>query len=95
MELESLKMSTATDPSSSKGNSLFSEVEDRRTIVESQMSHLRAKYEEMKASYDAKVAQLHKVKMHNVALLNMASGAAGGAGGGQGGADVELSLIHI
>lgn len=55
-----------------KGNSLFSEVEDRRCIVESQMANLQMKYDSMKATYDGKVSQLSKVKMHNAQLLSIA-----------------------
>ena len=65
-----------------------------RNIVESQMSNMRAKYEEMKASYDSKVAQLHKVKMHNVALLNMASGV-GGSGKGEANAEQVQRLTEL
>lgn len=55
-----------------KGNSLFSEVEDRRCIVESQMANLQMKYDAMKSTYDGKVSQLSKVKMHNSQLLSIA-----------------------
>ena len=58
------------------------------------MSNMRAKYEEMKASYDSKVAQLHKVKMHNVALLNMASGV-GGSGKGEANAEQVQRLTEL
>ena len=68
---------TTQGPADSKGNSLFSEVEDRRHLVETQMVSLKSKYEDMKVNYDAKVAELRKVKMHNVALLNMAGSGKG------------------
>jgi len=55
-----------------KGNSLFSEVEDRRCIVESQLAGLQGKYDTIKAQFDGKVNQLAKVKMHNAQLLNIA-----------------------
>ena len=48
------------------------------------MTSMRVKYEEMKQSYEAKNAQLRKVKQQNLQLLNMA--AAGGAGSGGSGA---------
>jgi len=55
-----------------KGNSLFSEVEDRRQRVESQLSTLTKKYDIMKEGYDGKVSELQKVKMHNSQLLSIA-----------------------
>ncbi|XP_023334468.1 protein Spindly-B isoform X2 [Eurytemora carolleeae] len=55
-----------------KGNSLFSEVEDRRQRVESQLSALTRKYDIIKEGYDVKVAELQKVKMHNSQLLSIA-----------------------
>jgi len=56
----------------SKGNSLFSEVEDRRCIVETQLANLQGKYDAMKVQYDGKVNQLAKVKAHNGQLLSIA-----------------------
>lgn len=43
---------------------------------------IKRKYEEMKASYDAKSQQIHRLKVQNVGLLNMAAAAAGGGGKG-------------
>jgi len=60
--------------SSEKGNSLFSEVEDRRQAVEDQLSVVNSKYNAIKENYDVKVAELQKVKMHNSQLLSIAGG---------------------
>lgn len=49
VELDQLKAGQA-DPLS-KGNSLFSEVEDRRHLVESQMTTLKSKYENLKVKW--------------------------------------------
>jgi len=59
---------------SDKGNSLFSEVEDRRQVVEDQLSAVNTKYNAIKENYDVKVAELQKVKMHNSQLLSIAGG---------------------
>ena len=45
----------------SSGNSLFSEVEDRRQEVEKQLKKYKAKLEEFKIQYDKKVCK-NKVK---------------------------------
>lgn len=70
VEMEALTV-TEADPNL-KGNSLFSEVEDRRHLVEHQLASMKSKYEDMKLQLDMKNQQLNKVKMHNIALLNMA-----------------------
>eukprot|EP00088_Acartia_fossae_P027342 TRINITY_DN2809_c0_g1_i2.p1 TRINITY_DN2809_c0_g1~~TRINITY_DN2809_c0_g1_i2.p1 ORF type:complete len:653 (+),score=199.48 TRINITY_DN2809_c0_g1_i2:43-1959(+) len=57
-----------------KGNSLFSEVEDRRQVVEVQLSTMKEKYNTMKETYDAKILELQRVKMHNSQLLSLAGG---------------------
>lgn len=69
VEIEQLKMSSGVP--NSKGNSIFSEVEDRRHLVESQLAALKAKYENLRVQYDAKVQQLQRVKLHNVSLMNV------------------------
>ncbi|TRY61957.1 hypothetical protein TCAL_08263 [Tigriopus californicus] len=70
VEMEALTVAEA-DPNL-KGNSLFSEVEDRRHLVENQLASMKSRYEDMKVQLDFKNQQLNKVKMHNIALLNMA-----------------------
>jgi len=55
-----------------KGNSLFREVEDRRQIVEQQLATLTVKFNTIKETYDLKVAELQKVRMHNSQLLSIA-----------------------
>ena len=59
--------------SKERGNSLFSEVDDRRQIVEGNYKKLREQFSSMKMQYDRKDQQLMKVKTQNVALLNRAS----------------------
>ena len=44
-----------------KGNSLFSEVEDRRHLVERQMAKMRARHDALAARFEAQRAQLRKV----------------------------------
>lgn len=56
-----------------RGNSLFSEVDDRRQIVEGKLKRFKDQFESMKLQYDKKAQQLMKVKTQNVALLNRAS----------------------
>ena len=56
-----------------RGNSLFSEVDDRRQIVEAKLKRFKDQFESMKIQYDKKVQQLQKVKTQNVALLNRVS----------------------
>jgi len=55
-----------------KGNSLFSEVNDRREKVENQLKVYEDKYQTLKENYDIKLAQLQKTKMHNAQLLSIA-----------------------
>ena len=55
-----------------KGNSLFSEVNDRRERVENQLKVYEEKYEMLKNNYDVKMAELQKTKMHNAKLLSIA-----------------------
>lgn len=55
-----------------KGNSLFSEVNDRREKVETQLKVYEEKYKTLKENYDIKLAQLQKTKMHNAQLLSIA-----------------------
>merc|ERR1719450_1011735 len=55
-----------------KGNSLFSEVNDRREKVETQLKVYEEKYELLKNNYDIKMAELQKTKMHNAKLLSIA-----------------------
>ena len=55
-----------------KGNSLFSEVNDRRERVENQLKVYEEKYEVLKNNYDVKMAELQKTKMHNAKLLSIA-----------------------
>jgi len=55
-----------------KGNSLFSEVNDRREKVESQLKVYEEKYTLLKENYDVKLSQLQKTKVHNAQLLSIA-----------------------
>ena len=55
-----------------KGNSLFSEVNDRRERVENQLKVYEEKFEMLKSNYDIKMAELQKTKMHNAKLLSIA-----------------------
>ena len=55
-----------------KGNSLFSEVNDRRERVENQLKVYEEKYEVLKNNYDVKMVELQKTKMHNAKLLSIA-----------------------
>jgi len=55
-----------------KGNSLFSEVNDRREKVENQLKVYEEKYTTLKENYDIKLAQIQKTKMHNAQLLSIA-----------------------
>ena len=63
-----------------KGNSLFSEVEDRREKVEVQLRVFEDKYGLLKENYDSKLAQLQKTKMHNAQLLGLVGGRGGDSG---------------
>ena len=55
-----------------KGNSLFSEVNDRREKVETQLKIYEEKFEVLKKNYDLKMSELQKTKMHNAKLLSIA-----------------------
>jgi len=55
-----------------KGNSLFSEVNDRREKVENQLKVYEEKYTLLKENYDIKLAQIQKTKLHNAQLLSIA-----------------------
>ena len=57
----------------SKGNSLFSEVEDRRALVENKLESLQIRNAEMKRLLDEKTQQINRIKLQNVALLNLAA----------------------
>ena len=55
-----------------KGNSLFSEVNDRREKVETQLKIYQENFDVLKKNYDIKMAELQKTKMHNAKLLSIA-----------------------
>ena len=55
-----------------KGNSLFSEVNDRRERVENQLKVYEEKFEVLKNNYDVKKVELQKTKVHNAKLLSIA-----------------------
>ena len=55
-----------------KGNSLFSEVNDRREKVETQLKIYQENFEVLKKNYDIKMSELQKTKMHNAKLLSIA-----------------------
>lgn len=56
-----------------KGNSLFSEVEDRRHIAEQQLKKSQAREQKYKALYERQVLELNRVRMQNVHLMNLTS----------------------
>ncbi len=60
-----------------KGNSLFSEVEDRRHIAEDKLKKCQAKNEELKSLYENKCRQLNKLRLQNVQLMNINANASG------------------
>ncbi|CAE1320291.1 unnamed protein product [Acanthosepion pharaonis] len=57
-----------------RGNSLFSEVEDRRVLAEKTVATLQRNYQALKERYDVEKQQHHKLKMQAVSLLHMNSG---------------------
>ena len=61
-----------------KGNSLFSEVEDRRHLAEEKLKKCEVRTEKYKKAYDQKVSELHKLRMQNIHLLNISNNAGGG-----------------
>jgi len=63
---------------SGKGNSLFSEVEDRREKVEVQLKVFEEKFSLLKENYDGKLRELQKTKLHNAQLLGLVGGRGGG-----------------
>ena len=67
----------------SRGNSLFSEVDDRRKVVEDKLKRQNDKMEEMRALSENKSKQLAKAQMQNLALLKKRPelGAGGVVGG--------------
>ena len=60
-----------------KGNSLFSEVEDRRHLAEEKLKRCEIKLEKYKISHDQKVSEMHKLRMQNIHLLKLGSNASG------------------
>ena len=68
-----LSDSSPNDHTTDRGNSLFSEVDDRRQIVEEKLRRFKDQFESMKVQYDKKNQQLMRVKTQNVALLNRAA----------------------
>ena len=69
-QLEAIKASQLNQ--NGKGNSLFSEVNDRREKVEDQLKVFEEKYDTLKENYTLKCDQLQKTKMHNAQLLSIA-----------------------
>ncbi|KAK3576742.1 hypothetical protein CHS0354_005581 [Potamilus streckersoni] len=57
-----------------KGNSLFSEVEDRRVTAEKKLISLKTQMDELKKKYDLEKQQNHKYKMQMLALFHRSSG---------------------
>ena len=55
-----------------KGNTMSSEVNDRRERVENQLKVYDKKYEVLKNNYDVKMDELQMTKMHNPKLLSIA-----------------------
>jgi len=56
-----------------KGNSLFSEVEDRRHIAEEKLKKVQVKMQEFKALYERQSLKMNKLRMQNVQLMNMSA----------------------
>ena len=94
---DSMEMLPSALNHNSKGNSLFSEVEDRRTIVESKLSSLTAKNVELKNMYDEKVQQLNRIKFQNMTLLNLTAAASSTSTGGGSGTSLSAkgTKTHI
>ena len=63
---------------SEKGNSLFSEVEDRREKVEVELKVFEDKFSLLEENYDSKLRELQKTKLHNAQLLGLVGGRGGG-----------------
>ena len=59
---------------SEKGNSLFSEVEDRREKVEVELKVFEDKFSLLEENYDSKLRELQKTKLHNAQLLGLVGG---------------------
>lgn len=53
-----------------KGNSVYSELDDRRNLVERQLDQFKAKYDRLKLEHEVTRQQLKKSKMYNLALQN-------------------------
>ena len=60
-----------------KGNSLFSEVEDRRHLAEEKLKRCEVRMEKYKIMYDQKASELHKLRMQNIHLLKISNNAGG------------------
>ncbi len=56
-----MKLFSQAEPGTCKGNSLFSEVEDRRHIVEKQMNVMKSKYDSLKVANEDLSRKLRKV----------------------------------
>ena len=72
-EMAHLTESDLGDAAERKGNSLFSEVDDRRKIVEVKLKSIMSKYDKVKMVSDMKAKQLAKTQMQYVALLSKRS----------------------
>ncbi|CAH1788261.1 unnamed protein product [Owenia fusiformis] len=72
VELQQAQMDAANHKS--KGNSLFSEVEDRRVVAEKQLISMRVKYDALKNEQRMTKQHLHQVKLQMAVLLRMSSG---------------------
>ena len=70
MELDAVTMDNLNEDG--KGNTMFSEVNDRRERVENQLKVYDKKYEVLKNNYDVKMDELQVTKMHNPKLLSIA-----------------------
>jgi len=64
-----------------RGNSLFSEVDDRRKIVEDKLRRAMDKMEEAREANEKKSKQLAKAQKQNMALLKKRPDLSGGVGG--------------
>ncbi|KAJ8319837.1 hypothetical protein KUTeg_001424 [Tegillarca granosa] len=73
-EMEALRMESSVH--SKKGNSLFSELEDRRVDAEKKLVSLKVQFDAVKDKYEFEKQQNHKLKMQMVVLFQKSKGTA-------------------
>ena len=74
VELDLLKMEASGHKE--KGNSLFSEVEDRRVQAEKELLSMKVKHEALEKKYQWSLQSLHRLKVQMAEALNRTSGKA-------------------